>query len=475
MVRHENNTAEDYCRVCKCCFKTYVGNFKKVVHSSSQNIFKPSQRKDILGVVLSDLCLKIGIPLEQGNQHSTKVCRSCSTKIQKVHELFKFLKSSINVPHKNFVTSPPSTPSSNTTTKRRLLTPDRGVSPGNRKSARNDSPAKRNPGATSKKCLFESKVTMTQDCEDNFLSCLNIDDLKSCEGRSGLRMKVVMVHPNGTVVVRNPRNEQTVQIIRNITEGGWAAVANAIFSHKEVDFQQELRLALQRKINKEFMSYSKMDSILTATGADDIAAYSNKLLNAEARLHCPFWTASLIGAAGCAKELKKSVNERALTTAVIARARNPKMSVVAYRISNILIHSGSTFQDITRLSKLGVCMSPKSTVRLQEKMGEWSSAKVLKWKSTIESNKNRLQLLKEIVDTQTPSLAEDSMEVEFDFDLREEALKDYKSYVPSVYKDVVNFLSEKRGELTLPIQSCSEDVLLWKIQELEGEQLPFYK
>ena len=111
------------------------------------------------------------------------------------------------------------------------------------------------------------------------------------------------------------------------------------------------------------------------------------------------------------------INEIALATAVVARARNPKMSTVAYRISNLLIHSGATFQDITRLNKLGVCMCPKSTIEIQRSMGKHFDAKVLHWKSSIEDNKNAI-LLNEILEKQTPLLEEDSMDLETELDLR---------------------------------------------------------
>ena len=44
-------------------FKQQFGNFSKIVHVSSQNLFKPSQRKQSFGIVLSDLCDKVGLPL----------------------------------------------------------------------------------------------------------------------------------------------------------------------------------------------------------------------------------------------------------------------------------------------------------------------------------------------------------------------------------------------------------------------------
>ena len=103
-----------------------------------------------------------------------------------------------------------------------------------------------------KKCLFSSDTkddltgqssrnsTGTADNvdvntdSDDVLSKLNIDGLKTCEGRSSLKsLKVLLVHPNGSIVIvtRNPTNEKTVQIIRNLVVGGWTAVANAVFDH----------------------------------------------------------------------------------------------------------------------------------------------------------------------------------------------------------------------------------------------------
>lgn len=91
------------------------------------------------------------------------------------------------------------------------------------------------------------------------------------------------------------------------------------------------------------------------------------------------------------------------------------MSAVAFRISNLLIHSGAKFQDVKRLSILGVCMTPKSTVRLQERMGANCDAKVLKWKSEIEENKNKIAFLQETLQKGVPDTSEDedSMVLEF--------------------------------------------------------------
>lgn len=51
----------DSCRICKSSFKVKFGNIPgKQVYSSSENLFKPSQRKDSLGVVLAEVCSRVG-------------------------------------------------------------------------------------------------------------------------------------------------------------------------------------------------------------------------------------------------------------------------------------------------------------------------------------------------------------------------------------------------------------------------------
>ena len=291
--------------------------------------------------------------------------------------------------------------------KRKLATPDRGVSPANRKSIRVLSPANKNATSkshTNRKCLFPSKNEddiVRKENDDLTTQNPQTDSDEVLSKRSCLKMKVLLVHPNGNIVTRNPTNEKTVQIIRNLLVGGWTAVANAVFDHSNETFQQELRLALQRKVNKEFQSYCKINTVLQATTPDELVAFSNKLVVTETKDYCPLWNASITGAVGVKNSENPTtmpINEIALATAVVARARNPKMSAVANRISNLLIHSGATFQDITRLNKLGVCMCPKSTIEIHRSMGKHFDAKVLSWKSSIEDNKNAILLLNKILE-----------------------------------------------------------------------------
>lgn len=90
-------------------------------------------------------------------------------------------------------------------------------------------------------------------------------------------------------------------------------------------------------------------------------------------------------------------NSVALVSSVIARTRNSTASDAHYRISSILFHSGAKFEDLIRLNRLGVCMSPKRVVSMQRKMGEQLEAKVTVWKTRIEDNRGTLLLCKEVV------------------------------------------------------------------------------
>ena len=213
---------------CRELLQTIIAESVNVVLNSNSAIlvkFKPSQRKQSFGIVLSDLCDKVGLPLKNSEYHSTKICNTCSRKILKVHELvLTELKSSVNTLHEKFQHhyQPKDVDASE---KRKLLTPDRGANPFNRKSNRFCSPrgspcsiSRTESKSARKKCLFSSdtrddltgqssgnstgtanNVDVNTDSDD-VLSKLNIDGLKTCEGRSSLKSKVLLVHPNGNIV-----------------------------------------------------------------------------------------------------------------------------------------------------------------------------------------------------------------------------------------------------------------------------------
>ena len=98
----------------------------------------------------SDFCDKVGFRWKNSEYHSTKICNTCSRKILKVHELVTELKSSVTSKtlHEKFQHHyhPKDVDASG---KRKLLTPNRGSSPFNRKSNRVCSP-RGSPGSISR-------------------------------------------------------------------------------------------------------------------------------------------------------------------------------------------------------------------------------------------------------------------------------------------------------------------------------------
>ena len=79
--------------------------------------------------------------------------------------------------------------------------------------------------------------------------------------------------------------------------------------------------------------------------------------------------------------------------------------------STVLFHSGAKHDDLVRLNRLGVSMSPKQMVRVQSEMGKELEGKVNVWKSQIEERKGAELLLEEIKMKQVPDRVETDMEI----------------------------------------------------------------
>ena len=67
---HEIGTPSERCRICRRSFKVKFGAASqpgKSGYISSENLFKPSKRKDALGEILADTCRAVGfeVPIRQ--------------------------------------------------------------------------------------------------------------------------------------------------------------------------------------------------------------------------------------------------------------------------------------------------------------------------------------------------------------------------------------------------------------------------
>ena len=117
-------------------------------------------------------------------------------------------------------------------------------------------------------------------------------------GNKETMVKVIIVHPNGNVVVCTPAYKQSKNVVKNISLKNWNAVANGVFAHNTL--QKELPAVLHRAISAKFKEYTNKssDSILKGTEPDQLAGFSSKLVLKEIEMLCPLWSASIQGACG---------------------------------------------------------------------------------------------------------------------------------------------------------------------------------
>ena len=387
------------CRICKSSFKVKFGNVSgKQFYSSSQNLFKPSQRKDSFGIVLADVCKQVGLVLlEASQEYSDRVCNSCARKILTLGNLFEIVKTA-TLPTVSGI-------------KLSLATPEK-ASPLWRKAkqVRVNSPEvetssrMRQPKKSCKSLAFTGEsgsMSTLPEKEEEMLRGLNVDDLP----HTGLQVKVVYLNPSGNVIVRIPRDEPTKTLVKNLACENWREVSNAILQQQHTELSPELRTSIRKVLSKEFSEYLKSETMLCARNPGKIAGFSNKLFMEEVHIFCPLWYNCIIGASGVLTQVDvnsvaKDHNSLALATAMLAHVRNPQASAVHYRISTILFHSGVKHDDLNRLNRLGVCMSLDSIIRLQSKMNEQLEGKVKIWKATVEENCGALKLAHEVVQKQ---------------------------------------------------------------------------
>ena len=446
------------CRFCHCSFKVKYGHYL-----SSENLFKSSKRSDSFGTVLADVCKEIGLHLVHNNsEYSDRCCNLCARKVRNLGQLYAFITKHAN--------QEPKTPEK---TSKRQLSPSDTCSPAWRKtkSSRVSSPkTKTSRGSldlSNAENINPSSKKDVQKKDDELDSHLNVDDLPD----EGLQVKIVTRMANGKVIVRIPRDEESKELIKHIAFTNWKTAVNCMFRHDEL--QTELKTALKKNISKEFDNYVRSGSVLSMCEPDEIAGFSNKVFMEEIRVFCPLWYQAVLGLGNMKSEDLKEhghdVNAAALATATLAKARNATLSGYHYRISTVLFHSGARYEDLIRLNRLGICMSPDSIVRIQHKMGGLLENKVSCWKKAIEENRGALLMCKEIKEKQVVT----PQECNGNLDLSQKNLQEYTTFTEASFSlllDLVNGERLKRSEV-----ACTTECLDSVITSLEKKKLPLYK
>ena len=444
---------------------------------------------------MSQVLEQAGIVALKNSGLSERLCKPCATKVRKTCEGLQFIVSTLNVVNpKIAVVNTHDEPEVEVTaelqprSKRSLptsiSTPDR--SPGAKKLQKVSSDDQRSSsenadyhrprvGVSARKSLglqFQADVVASQD--DNEDGLLNINDIIDPELQS-TRIKSLILWPSGRTDVRSPEERDDILLIKNIALKNWQAVANAVLKHENL--KAEILKALWRALNVEFRQYCSFKSVLKGCSPEELIAFTNKLVIEEIVKNCPFWSSCIGGACSVVLsetgDLQDSVkNSVAIATSVTARVRNKCMSAAAYRISSILFHSGVSTQDLVRLNRLGICMSPDMTLSLQRSLGKNFDAKVKSYKKALEEKPaDTLALFMEIEEKQVP--AADGMETEVLLDLREESLRDYKHFTPHAFSTVTKMLQAEKEERNCSI--ISSDVLKQVILNHKKFNFPFFK
>ena len=469
------NKACQCCRICKSSFDVKYGTGRSG-RLSTENLFTMSNRDGKRGEILAAMCEEVGLPMVKSPRLSSRVCNPCARKIRNMFRLFKEIKHATEGDIEVLTTSSP------VRSKRQLpttvSTPDR--SPSNRKVSRTIDTSKKPSSRkslfakiseiTEKESVSEQRASLTCDTtesarRDLLFQHMNVDDLV---GKKTTMVRVVTVYPSGEVDVRTPIDKQSKNLVRNIAQKKWKEVAHGMFGHEAL--KEEIPAACQKSVAAEFKEYCRSDSILKGTEPDQLAGFSSKLAMVleEIKVMCPLWNACMHGACG-----SLCINSIALCSAVAARVRNATMSALAYRISAVLFHAGVGYDDLTRLNRMGVCMSPSMVINLQRKMGEHFDAKVYVWKNKIEENRRTLALLEEVKEKQVPIFKEDDMMLETTIDLTQDKLKNYMWYQPECLKyaiELTNNLKQQRQDVYITDETLSDAIRL-----LKQERLPSYK
>ena len=153
----------------------------------------------------------------------------------------------------------------------------------------------------------------------------------------------------------------------------------------------------------EVVNYSKQpDNMLRVSSPNSVSTFSNSQYYQQLCRMCPRLVCLLAAICKSGKpatlkknplsELGKCDVEPKLKNAICAAASvclhqyNPKLSVYHYRNGLMLLHGGVKAASLDRCYKLGLTVSQKSSIRMQEKFGGNFDEKVLKW---IEETKEK--------------------------------------------------------------------------------------
>ena len=186
----------------------------------------------------------------------------------------------------------------------------------------------------------------------------------------------------------------------------------------------------------------------------------------EVGIFCPIWFDCVLSASGLSSENltegARDGNSLALATAMIAQIRNVKASAVHYRISTVMFNSGVKHDDLIRLNRLGICMSPDAILCLIKERNEQLEGKIQIWKSSIEEKRGALMLPEEVLQKQLDTTQ---------LDVSERSLATYHNYSTAGYTALKVLLDQEKEDLDV----YTTDFMQAVTGSLKSTKLPLYK
>ena len=434
-------TTADNCRLCGRSFKIQYGNFKTGWISSENMFVEPRRNGKTLQMLAKVITADLSLELDEGNSLASKVCSPCGIKVRNCASLLHQIKENINKPNLTIAASQEATTVEDEGMKQMSKSPH---SSQNKKSARVSTcsePAPSFPDLQPSQSEFRSRRSLALGSEDKENSMADLTGAEHLPKRNRLAetsSSVKVTYAKSKKMAEYEGSEQG-NLMKYITWNDWKAILNILFKPKEV--QNILPGAVQAVIYREFDVYCKFPNTLKKSSPEELEKMSNAVIVEEVMSKCPIWFACARGA--CAKlsipRDSKTINAITLSTAILARCRNNKLSSVPHRISTILIHSAAKSADFTRLNWLGICMSHDKTIRKQIQMGKSYNGKILSWKHKVESRHQAKKLLAEVLEKQCCESNGEALRV----DVSKDTLQDYSNFTQKGFKKCAMLIADK--------------------------------
>ena len=277
--------------------------------------------------------------------------------------------------------------------------------------------------------------------------------------------KVFVAYP-GSMKVKEVKCEGLqATVVQRAAEKNFKSVLFAIMNSSET--ASLAREVFKMKIATECGSYAKQKNSLNTTDPALIAEFRNSTFVKEVEMKTPFLYSALQG--GVKEDI--DFNKIALGASSCLSTR-VKSSAYLTRNTVILQHGGCKARDISRLNQLGICSSHKTSIRVQNRMGEAFDEDITEWKEDIEETKKNIRLLEEVKKAQVPVIGEDDMEVDVSIDFSKDTLSGYKYYADDVFEDCGQLLQKACYELR---SDLNQDVVERVLNQLKSRELPTYR